>query len=267
MNKNKQKQPKQNKRRKPNKRRGMMFPPVPDNFNVSLRYTSRSQVSGTSFSVYNFDLTTLQTLQPTYRDQLLAIWNQYVVLGATIDVKLVNKSTTVDAEVLLYHGDGYTVSGLTFNQALEYKHTQRIMLTSSGNQKCVTLSKSINLASYLPKRFFDDSNFWGNATSGPSYSTSRGYQHAVGIIAADGASSVSVTMDRRITFHVRFFTLAAITNSLSSRFDHKPFLAGDEICSESDESHTDSPKHSVSRKSNSEASDIKVAKSSKGKGK
>lgn len=242
----------------------MQFPPVPDTYNVGLKYAARSQVSGTTFNVYNFDLTTLQTLQPTYRDQLLAIWNQYVVMGATIDIKLVNKSTTVDAEVLTYFGDGFTVAGLTFNQALEYKHTRRTMLTSSGNQKCVTLSYSINLASYLPKRFWDDSRFWGTSTAGPSYSTDRGFQHAVGIIAADGTSSVSVAMDRRITFHVRFFTLAAITNSLSSHLDHKPFLADVEVCSESDETLSDCRKQSGSKKTSSEAGCMKATNKSKG---
>ena len=264
MNKNKNNK-NYNPKRQPVKKRGRRFPPLPDNFNVALKYVSRSQVSGTAFSVYNFDLTTLHTLQPTYRDQLLAIWNQYVVLGATIDIKLVNKSTSVDVEVLSYFGDGYTVSGLTFNQALEYKHTRRTMLSTSGNKKCVTLSETINLASYLPRRFFDDSNFWGTATAGPPYSTSRGFQHALGIIAADGTSSVSVTMDRRITFHVRFFTLAAITNSLSSRSDHKPFLADDGICSESDESQTDSHKQSVSRRCAPEFEDMKDTKTSKGR--
>lgn len=208
------------------KRRGSKmnkFRPIPDRFNVSLKYTSRSQVSGTSFTVYNFDLTTLQTLQPSYRDQLLAMWQQYVVLGVTISAKIVNKSTTVDAEVLEYHGDGYTISALTFNQALEYKHTVRRLCTTSGNGKTITINKTIWLSRYLPKNYASDSEFWGNATSGPAYSTTRGYQHAIAFIGADPAQTISVTMDRRITFHVRFFELAAISNSLSCE-EFRPLL-------------------------------------------
>jgi len=193
-----------------------------DSKQVSLIYTSRSQVNSSSFSVYNFDGLTLQTLQPTYRDQLLTIWNQYVVLGVTIDVKIVNKSTTIDAEVLRYHGDGYTVAGLTFNQALEYKHTKRQLLSTSGNQKVINSVETLWFQDYLPPKYWDDSRFWGTASAGPSYSTDRGYQHAIGIVAADGSSVVSATIDRRITFHVRFFTLAAITNSLSSSLEDKP---------------------------------------------
>lgn len=193
--------------------------------NVSLTYTSRSQVSGTSFSLYNFDGTTLQTLQPTYRDQLLTIYNQYVVLGVTINAKIVNRSSSIDVEVLDYFGDGYTVTGLTFNQALEYKHTKRQLLSTSGNQKVITIERSLFFKKYLPPKFWDDSRFWGTASTAPSYSTDRGFQHAIGFIAADGTSSISATMDRKIIFHVRFFTLAAITNSLDS--SAKPVIITD----------------------------------------
>lgn len=192
------------------------FKTMPDVMNVSLIYVARSQVSGTSFSLYNFDGLTLHVFQPTYRDQLLTIYNQYVVFGVTVQAKIVNRSTSVDVEVLDYFGDGYTVSGLTFNQALEYKHTQRHLLSTSGNQKVYNFERTIFFKNFLPPKYWDDSRFWGSATAGPAYSTDRGFQHAIGFIAADGTSSISVTMDRRITFHTRFFTLAAITNSLDT---------------------------------------------------
>lgn len=213
--KHKQKKQRTKKGNKKRSQRNSGFPFLPDVKLVSMNYVSRSQVSGTSYSVYNFDGTTLQTLQPTYRDQLLAIWNQYVVMGVTIEAKIVNRSSTVDAEVLDYFGDGFTVSGLTFNQALEYKHTRRVLLSTAGNQKVVTLRRKIMFSQYLPPKFWDDSRFWGTATTGPSYSTDRGFQHAIGFLAADGTSSIAVTMDRKIIFHVRLFTLAAITNSLT----------------------------------------------------
>ena len=248
MGKNKKQKAQSKRQRRSNKRASNSNKGVvrlmPDNVNYSLRYTSRSQISGTSFSVYNFDATTLHVLQPTYRDQLLAIWQQYVVLGVTIDTKIVNKSTTIDAEVLEYHGDGYTISGLTFNQALEYKHCTRRLCSVSGNTKSLSFSSTIWLSKYLPKNYMNDSRFWGTSTAGPSYSTDRGYQHAIGFIGADPTQTISVMMDRRITFHVKFFTLASITNSLAFGGEdleesYKPVFCGTEPVAEDPEKTDD----------------------------
>ncbi len=181
-----------------------------------MRYDVRSQISGTAYSVYNFDLCELTTLQPMYRDQLLALWRRYCVLGVTIEYRLVNKSSTVDLEVLSYHGSGTTVSALTFSQALEYKYTTRRFLTTSGNAKSVTFTQTIDLRKYLPKGYISDSDFWGDSATKPTFCTSLdGYQAAIGFFTADGTSTMTATMDRRIVFHVRLFELAAVANSLT----------------------------------------------------
>lgn len=186
-----------------------------DILQISLHHCVRSQISGAAYSVFNFEGLGLQTLQPMYRDQLLALWQRYVVLGITVEHRLVNKSSTVDMECLTYHGNGNTVVALTFAQALEYKYTQRRMLTTSGNGKALTFSQTVWFGSYLPKQFYDDSNFWGTASAAPPYCINDGYQYAIGFLAADGTSSMNATLDRRITFHVKFHQLAAISNSLA----------------------------------------------------
>lgn len=203
------------------------FPKLMDRFDISLSHVVRSQVSGTAFSVYNFDVLELSTLQPMYRDQLLALWRRYVVLGVTVETKIVNKSATVDLEVLRYHGSGTTVASLTFSQALEYKHTQRVMVTSTGNSKTVTLKQTVWLNNYLPNGYARDSDFWGTSADKPIFCTTGGdgYQHATAFYTADGTSTMSATMDRRIIFHVSFFELAAISNSLSIPPGERPVLA------------------------------------------
>ena len=241
MSKNKKHSKRQS--RKAKRRSNLAYcPPLPDNFSATLNYTSRSQVSGTAFTVFNFDAIGLQALQPTYRDQLLALYQQYVVFGVTIDVKIVNKSATVDAEVVDYHGDGYTVAALTSAQALEYKHTKRMMCTTTGNKKSLAYTRTVWFKNFLPKNFISDSRFWGTASTAPSYSSDRGYQLAVGFLAADGTSTLSLTMDRRIKFHVRFFTLAPTTLSVfdadNSAENQKPSLqtnAGVVLDSDSDQ--------------------------------
>jgi hypothetical protein len=181
-----------------------------------MRHDVRSQISGTAYSVYNFDLCELTTLQPMYRDQLLALWRRYCVLGVTIEHRLVNKSSTVDLEVLNYHGSGTTVSALTFSQALEYKYTTRRFLTTTGNAKSVTFTQTIDLRRFLPRGYHTDSDFWGDSATKPTFCTSLdGYQSAIGFFTADGTSTMSATMDRRIVFHVRLFELAAIANSIT----------------------------------------------------
>ncbi len=204
-------------RKTPKRRQSSLtkFPQMPDSFQISLHHCVRSQISGTAYSVFNFDGLSLQALQPMYRDQLLALWQRYVVLGITVEHRLVNKSSTVDMECLTYHGNGNTVVALTFAQALEYKYTHRRMLTTSGNGKTLTFSQTVWFGTYLPKQYYDDSNFWGTSTAAPPYCTNDGYQYATGFFSADGTSSMNATLDRRITFHVKFHQLAAISNSLA----------------------------------------------------
>jgi hypothetical protein len=189
---------------------------MPNKFKISLRHDVRSQVSGTAYSVFNFDALELLTLQPMYRDQLLALWRRYVVLGITVEHRIVNKSTSVDSECLIYHGSGTTVSNLTFSQALEYKYTKRHILSSNGNSKTLVVRSTVWFDKYLPPKYWDDSDFWGDASGKPPFCISAdGYQHAIGFFSVDGTSALSLMMDRRITFHVQFFELAAISNSLN----------------------------------------------------
>jgi len=137
-------------------------------------------------------------------------------MGVTVEARIVNKSTTVDIETLSYHGSGTTVAALTFSQALEYKHSQRQMVTTSGNAKTIISRRTVWFKSYLQPKFYDDSDFWGTSADKPSFSvTGDGYQYANTFYSADGTSTMSATMDRKITFHVKFFELAAIANSFN----------------------------------------------------
>lgn len=216
------------KRQPPKKRRTkkISFPPIPGRQRMSLNHTVRSQVSGSTYNVFNFDALEMQTLQPMYRDQMLALYRKYVVRGVTIVDKIVNKSTTVDAEVLTYHGSGATVASLTFSQALEFKTTRRYLLSTSGNKKVLNLSRTVMFNRLLPKDYWSDSEFWGTALSKPPYCISQdSIQCATGFYSADGTSSISIALDRRIVFHVEFFELAAIANSLNQPASEIPLLS------------------------------------------
>lgn len=214
------------------------FGRVSDQYRVSLTHCVRTQHTGAAFSVYNFDCLQLTTLQPYLRDQILAIWSKYVVMHVELETRIVNRSTTVDAEIFQYYGTGTTVSALSLAQVLEYKHCQKRMLTSSGNGKTITIRTSVPLHTLLKARYDDDSDFWGTASANPSYcSTADSIQAATGIIAADGTSSVTLTMDRKLIFHVKFFGLTPAPNSVH---DQQPLLIPDldveEWCFEKPES-------------------------------
>lgn len=219
--------PKQNNNKRPSKkgkntkRRGYKYPMMPEVFNVSLKHDVRTQNSGSTFNVYNFDGCSLQTLQPMLRDQLLGIYTNYVVMGITVTSRVVNKSTTVDAEVLTYHGLGSTVTALSFAQALEFKTTRRQLLSTSGNKKVITIQQSLNFRTLLKARFWDDSDFWGSASAAPAISsTANFYSYATSFYSANGVASVDLTLDRSIVFHVKFFNLAAVANSIHSPKPH-----------------------------------------------
>jgi hypothetical protein len=147
-------------------------------------------------------------------------------MGISVQTRIVNTSTTVDAEVLTYYGSGTTVSALSFSQALEFKTTTRRMLSSTGNGKVLTINETIPIHKLLKARWWDDSDFWGNSTTKPNYSiSSDSYQYALGIYSCNGTSTVTATIDRRINFHVMFFNLAAPANSLTLNPHEKPVLA------------------------------------------
>jgi len=212
-----QKQQKRGKKGKKNSRRNYKYAMMPEIFYVSLKHDVRTQNSGSTFNVYNFDACSLQTLQPMLRDQLLGIYTNYVVMGITVVNRIVNRSTTVDAEILTYHGLGSTVTALSFAQALEFKTTKRTLLSTSGNKKVITITQSLNFRNCLKARFWDDSDFWGTASAAPPISaTANFYSYATGIYSANGSASVDCTMDRSIMFHVKFFNLAAVANSIDS---------------------------------------------------
>lgn len=143
-------------------------------------------------------------------------------MGITVETRLVNRSTTVDAQVLQYYGTGTTIASLTLAAALEYKTTRKDFLSTSGNKKSLLMRYHVDPKSILRARYWDDSDFWGTPSANPPYcTTADSVQFATGIIAADGTSSVLLTMDRKIKFHVKFFGLLGPANSVGE----KPVLA------------------------------------------
>lgn len=244
MGKHKQQQHK-GQRPKKNRSSRPKFTTIPDKSYYSLRHVVRSQITGTAFSVFNFEALSMQTLQPMYRDQLLGLWSRYVVHGVTVEHRIVNKSTTVDMECLTYHGNGNTIVALTFAQALEYKYTRRKLLTTSGNAKSLTIRQTIFFNSFLPAHYFDDSNFWGSSTAAPPYCINDGYQYAIGFFSADGTSTMAATMDRKITFHVQLMQLHPTSNSFALDAD-RPVLqytkSDSDDCSNSEHSEDDDAK-------------------------
>jgi hypothetical protein len=191
------------------------FGPFPESMNIAIRYSTRINYSASAFTVYNVGMSSLQTFQGFYRDQLMALYTSYCVLGFTAKYKITNNDVSgVQAEVLDFNAPSSVVSGITFANAIEWPSTRKHMVTSIGNAMTITFQKHYDLKDIYRKDISADSDFWGSASAAPPYGNLE--EHCLGIYSFDGTSTVKLLIDREYIFHVRFFRRANPGNSLAS---------------------------------------------------
>lgn len=180
---------------------------MPTKFQVRLKYADKVNVSAATFSIYTASISNIQTYQPFFRDQLLALFQNYVVVGCEAKVRIVNTSGAGNAaELLLLSAPASYISSMTFATAIEYPGVQKQMLSYLGNHSTVTMSKYVNLRKVYNSKIIDDSDFWGTASAGIQASVD---QQAIAFCTypADGSSTVSASFDRELYFDVVFFRL------------------------------------------------------------
>jgi len=159
-------------------------------------------------------MSSLQTFQPFYRDQLLALYKNYVVLGFTVNYKIVNTDFAGNqGEIIMFDAPSTEVAGLTFANILEYPGSKKQILSYYGNKMVLTSTKHYDLPRVYAKDISVDSDFWGTSAAGPTYSDLQ--EHALAIYSLNGSATVQCMVDREYIFHVRFFRRENPGNSVT----------------------------------------------------
>lgn len=191
------------------------FRPFPDSMRVAIRYSTRINFSASAFSVYNVGMSSMQTFQGFYRDQLLALYKNYVVMGFTVNYKIINTDVVgAQAELLFFDCPQSVTSGITFANALEWPGVQKQLISSTGNNMSIQKTMHYSLATMYKKDISVDSDFWGTASAAPAFSDLQ--DHCLGIYSLDGTSTVKCLVDREYIFHVKFFRRVNPGNSFTS---------------------------------------------------
>jgi len=166
-------------------------------------------------------MSSLQTFQGFYRDQLLALFKNYVVLGFTVNYKIINTDVMgVQGEVITFDCPSSETAGLTFANLLEWPGAKKQLISSTGNAMVIQMTRHYSLPSIYKKDISTDSDFWGTSTSAPSWSDPQ--EHCLAVYSLNGSSTVQLLIDREYVFHTKFFRRENPGNSLSDVMSTKP---------------------------------------------
>lgn len=106
--------------------------------------------------------------QPMYFDQFAALYDQYVVIGSKINVKVTfHGNTQYAANVGIYINDDTTQTPTDLNSLVEHSSASYKMLAPQ-NTKVTTLSKTWSAKKIFGKGVMSNNSLQGNATSNPS---------------------------------------------------------------------------------------------------
>jgi len=222
---------KNNRKTKSNKtknksRKGMQgYPPLSEQQNLTLSTTYRwnTTVSAGSITNATVNLSDLNEFQPYYYDQLLTIYKNWVVMGAEIEYRVVNRSSSYDGQLIAFEINRKNYdSGLTLPISESLPGSERHFISSTGKDKTLVIRRYVNLTKFYPSKYSDDSDFWGDLYNSPnicSETVKKMNMYSVLLYsAADGTNAVQFTTDRRVKFHIRFFSFWYQNISADSQF-------------------------------------------------
>jgi len=216
--------PPKNKKVNRQKRKGkdVRFPPLPQRLNVAMTSTYRWNTIVSAGSITNayVNVSDLSEFQPYYYDQIMTIYKNWVVVGVEVEYRIVNRSVASEAEVIIFDvcKKAYD-AGISLPIAESLPGATRHLLSSAGNDKVITVKRTVPLSKFYPKNFKADSDFWGDLYNSPPIITDTLRKDPIYSVllysAANGSDTINFTTDRRIIYHVTFFNFWASNISLN----------------------------------------------------
>jgi len=190
----------------------------PDKFRITLKYVASTSFSASATpaaqvyrpnGLFDIDLTGTGS-QPLWYDQITAIYQEYVVLGAEAEVDLLNNSTTVPAYAVALYTD-VNQSSLAHEALEEFKYSKKLIMGISG----AAAVKKLRLPYITTEQIQGeadiegDPNFWSAYTTVP---TDQWFL-IIKVAATDGVSNVNVTARTTIYMDVVFKGLTPLNES------------------------------------------------------
>lgn len=211
---------------------GVRFRPLPETMDVALTSTYKWNTTVSVGAITNSYVngSDLNEFQPYYYDQLMTIYKNFLVLAVDIEYRIVNRSLSSEAEVVLCEMNRKNYdSGVTWVIASSLPGASRVFLTSTGNSKTVIVKRRLDFKHYYKGGFAGDSDFWGDFYTAPPICTDATRKDNIYSLlvygAANGSDTINFTTDRRITYHARFFNFW--TSNISATTDSAPYSIED----------------------------------------
>lgn len=149
----------------------------PSRLKTTLKYTEAMQLV-CSAGAYNAALYACMGMydpryaagghQPLYFDQLMTLYNHYVVLASKITVKFSNDAADSEAmRVVLNINDDASLPTY-MNTVIEQTPNSRTVITAEGYDRVYTLSKTFDAEKVFGPGFENDPNLQGDASKNPT---------------------------------------------------------------------------------------------------
>lgn len=199
--------------RTPGVYRGLGFP---QQGRFNLRYVDRFDLTSTSAALASINLkanglTTIRSggHQPLYFDQIMALYNHYVVLGSKIKVTAALDSTasTDGGHLAVYLNDDTTITPNDITSIAEQSSAKAAQIASVGNQWPATVWCTYSAEKVFGPNPIQNAELKGDTTGNPG----EGTDFSVVFQANAGSPKINVLCE--IEYAVAFFELKDIANS------------------------------------------------------
>lgn len=170
-----------------------------EQINLNPGVTGIAQYVFASNGLYDPDITGAGH-QPAGFDQLMGLWNEYVVVASEIKVSFTNASTdAVGVTCGISHVDSATTSG-DFRVYIENGQTVWGKIATRAGMDKITLTNNVNIRDISTQDIFNDDNFSGTSAKNPN---DTHYWH-IWVYADQGTDIGSVYATVEITYDSYF---------------------------------------------------------------
>lgn len=185
---------------------------IPDQMNTVIQYSKQINLTGLAGNYYNFRGNSVYDpdesgagLQPTGFDELMALYNQFVVNASSIKVHACNNITTGSAgnvylTIFPTTQDFDTRLGIDQASTNAYARNKLLVPVSAGGNPAI-MSNYMNSKKQFAKFSSNDQIYAGNDAANPN---EQWYWH-IEATPLDLAGNIDVWMQVTITYYVSFF--------------------------------------------------------------
>jgi hypothetical protein len=192
-----------------------MAPKLPAEFSVSLVNTDYDSLAVASFATRRFGIVEFLSYRPLYCLELYQIYKYARVTAVTIELKVVNTSTTIPIVVALGQCPYADSAGLTPDRAWETPGTKRQVVSVQGGLDRATVRRTFVAQDCYGQPYLDQ-KYWIDVSQSASASPIDQNEPIAYYVISDmaGSGPIACKVDFKTTFHIQFFDLRIPSSSL-----------------------------------------------------